>query len=132
MFYATYSCFFIIACKSLDLNLVLTLVFSPFNANKKQKSDEMVRLRTSTPPYPQTLFGSYAKRSCRQIVQLRHLRKVSLQSLAVLVVQDRSVVQPKIGRIALAAHVADLELQTSVNGGNGLEKGWSESWKRIV
>ncbi len=92
----------------------------------------MVRLRTSTPLYPQTLFGSYAKRSCRQIVQLRHLRKVSLQSLTVLVVQDRSVIQPKIGRIALAAHVADLELQTSVNGGNGLEKGWSGSWKKIV
>jgi hypothetical protein len=57
---------------------------------------------------------------------------VSLQSLTVLVVQDRSVIQPKIGRIALAAHVADLELQTSVNGGNGLEKGWSGSWKKIV
>ena len=58
MFYATYSCFFIIACKSLDLNLVLTLVFSPFNANKKQKSNEMVRLRTSTPLYPQTFEAS--------------------------------------------------------------------------
>jgi hypothetical protein len=64
---------------------------------------------------------------------------VILQSLAVLVVQNESVVQPKIGRIVLAAHVADLELQTrqnrrgwSVNGGNGLEKGWSDSWKKIV
>jgi hypothetical protein len=69
---------------------------------------------------------------------------VILQSLAVLVVQVGSVVQPKIGRIVLAAHVetigaADFELQTrqntrgwSVNGENGLEKGCSESWKKIA
>ena len=52
MFYATYSCFFIIACKSLDLNLVLTLVFSPFNANKKTEKQPCWTYRTGVHPAP--------------------------------------------------------------------------------
>ena len=59
------------------------------------------------------------------------------QSLAALVVQDVSVVQPKIARIILEAYVetivaADLELWTrqntrgwSVNGESVQERGWS-------